>query len=981
MPGSADFSKSIGPAHPEPTLLPAFAHEVELFEEKLESGFLRRGKEKRAPRRADAWRWADSCAVCRVWRNPASVARVTKGRTSVHLRAPRITLLLIAVITLALGVSARTIQVDSAIENLLPRDDPDHDFYHQARRTFGSEEATVIGLFSADVFSPEALAAIDRLSTELGGIAGVREVLSLTTVKGVENQDGDVSVGRMMRKLPTSVEEARTFRDKILESPLYTGNLVSADGRATAVAVLFEPLTDEEFLQRGIEDQIRGQVEPFQQFAPAITGIQTLKVRGAKLMEQDLIRFVPLSILLVVLVLAWEFRTMRGVLLPLAAVVIGVVWTIGAMAYAGDKINMGTLILPPLLMAIGVAYAIHVLSRYYIERRDADSVAQAVAQTVHHIRVPAGVAWLTTIVGCVTLIFNPIPAIRDFGVYSVIGITCIYLLSIAFIPAMLLLLPDTGRTPPGEHVDSALTAFLGRISEFAVRQRRMILPITGVLCIVGLVGASQIRLETNYLEFFHESSDVRRDNKRIGDALGGTQPLYLVFDGDGPGSMRRLDVLEAIAAIQEFLGQQPGVDTTLSLVDYLRIVGAALNPDSGAKLPERQADVDQLLLFVDPVELAPVVTRDYARANLVVGTDLASSTDIGELIARIEQFAQARLPQGVTARATGNLVLLNRSADAVAQGQISGLWQVMVVLLVLMSILFLSLRTGLLSLVPNVVPIIGLFGLMGFAGIDLNISTSMIAVIAIGIAVDDTIHYFNEFKLQIQKTGDSHLAIVEVVRTVGRPIVFTAVALSAGFLILCFSNFQPIRQFGFLASFTMAVGLVAELLMTPALVVSITVITLWDLLYVKLGPRPHREIPLFEGLRPLQARIVVLMGRLTAAVPGEFITRRGELKPELYVLLNGRVGVRREDGHVVLRTLSRGDVLGEMGLVRQRPRSADVVALERTEYLVLDQGFLTRIERRHPRIAARVFLNLTRILSDRLESTTDQLVVISQKMG
>lgn len=904
-----------------------------------------------------------------------------EGRPAFYLRAPRVTLLVIALATLFLGNAARTIQVDSAIDNLLPSDDPDHDFYQEARRTFGSEEATVIGLFADDVFSPPALAAIDRLSTDLAGIDGVREVLSLTTVKGVEADDGSVSVGRMMRTLPTDEDAARAYRDKILASPLYSGNLVSADGRATAVAVLFEPLTDEEFLQRGIEDQIRGHVEGLAHLTPAITGIQTLKVRGAQLMEQDLTRFVPLSILLVVIVLAGEFRTLRGVLLPLGAVVAGVLWTVGVMALAGVKINMGTLILPPLLMAIGVAYAIHVLSRYYIERRAAETVSQAVTDTVRHIRVPAGVAWITTIVGCVTLIFNPIPAIRDFGVYSVIGITCIYVLSITFIPSMLLLLPDTGRMPPGEKLDSRLTRALGRLCEFAVRRRRVILPVTALLCVAGLMGASQIRLETNYLEFFHEQSDVRLENKRIGDALGGTQPLYLVFDGEGPGTMRRLDVLEAIGAIQEEVAKHAGVDTTLSLVDYLKLVGVALNPDGGSRLPERQADVDQLLLFVDPVELAPVVTRDYARANLVIGTDLASSSDIGDLIARIEQFAQARLPAGVTARATGNLVLLNRSADAVAQGQISGLWQVFVVLVVLMSTLFLSIRTGLLSLVPNVVPIIGLFGLMGFAGIDLNISTSMIAVIALGIAVDDTIHYFNEFKLQIQATGDTHRAIVEVVRTVGRPIVFTAVALSAGFLILCLSNFQPIRQFGFLASFTMAVGLVAELLMTPGLVVSITVITLWDLLYVKLGPRPHREIPLFEGLRPLQARIVVLMGRLTSAAPGEFITRRGEMKAELYVLLGGRVGVRREDGHVVLRTLSRGDVLGEMGLVRERPRSADVVALERTEYLVLDRGFLTRIERRYPRIAARVFLNLTRILSDRLESTTDQLVVISQKMG
>jgi hypothetical protein len=290
----------------------------------------------------------------------------------------------------------------------------------------------------------------------------------------------------------------------------------------------------------------------------------------------------------------------------------------------------------------------------------------------------------------------------------------------------------------------------------------------------------------------------------------------------------------------------------------------------------------------------------------------------------------------------------------------------------LMSGLFLSFRTGLLTLVPNVIPIVVLFGTMGFLGIDLNISTSMIAVIVIGIAVDDTIHYFNEFNLQLRKTGDTSRAIVAVVRSVGRPIVFTALALSAGFLVLCLSNFAPIQQFGYLASMTMAVGLVSELLITPGLVTITTVITLWDLLYVKLGPQPQKEIPLFGGLRALEARIVVLMGRLAAARPGELITRRGETKAELYVLLSGRTEVRSEDGHVI-RSMGRGDVIGEMGLVRARPRSADVVVADLAEYVVLDVGFLNRLQRRHPRIAAKVFLNLTRILSDRLEDTTDQL--------
>jgi len=249
-----------------------------------------------------------------------------------------------------------------------------------------------------------------------------------------------------------------------------------------------------------------------------------------------------------------------------------------------------------------------------------------------------------------------------------------------------------------------------------------------------------------------------------------------------------------------------------------------------------------------------------------------------------------------------------------------------------------------LTLVPNVVPIVVLFGVMGFAGIDLNISTSMIAVIALGITVDDTIHYFNDFGVHLRRTGDEATAIIEVVRSVGQPIVFTAIALSAGFLVLCLSNFQPIQQFGYLASLTMVVGLVTELLITPGLVTSTSVVTLWDLLYVKLGPRPQREIPLFGGLRALEARIVVLMGRLSVAPAGAYLTRRGELKPELYVLLNGRVAVVGEgDRHI--RDYGRGEVIGEMGLVRQSPRSADVIVVETTEYVVLDRHFLDRLQR------------------------------------
>jgi hypothetical protein len=280
---------------------------------------------------------------------------------------------------------------------------------------------------------------------------------------------------------------------------------------------------------------------------------------------------------------------------------------------------------------------------------------------------------------------------------------------------------------------------------------------------------------------------------------------------------------------------------------------------------------------------------------------------------------------------------------------------------------------GFLSLIPNIFPIVVLFGIMGWTGISLNISTSLIAVLAIGIAVDDTIHFFSAFNEEMRATGSQEQAVRNATRRMGKPMIVTSVALCGGFLVVCLSSFAPVQHFGYLASATMAVALLADLFISPAVVMMTKIITLWDLLFLKLGAEPHKQIRMFEGLRPFQAKLVVLMGHLEAVQPGAYITRKGELKPELYVLLNGRAEVRGGDSNV-LRVLSRGSVVGEMGLVRGRPRSADVIATETTELVVLDERFLQRIERRYPRIAAKVFLNLTRILSDRLQSTTDALV-------
>jgi hypothetical protein len=890
------------------------------------------------------------------------------------LYAPKLTAAVILAITAALGFYAQSYRIDSSMEMLLAEGDPDRAYYAEVERIFGSEEVTMVGVFADDVFARATLEKTDRLTRELEALEGVRQVVSLTTVQAVESDEDGLRIGKLVRQMPETAEESEALRARALANPLYLRNIVSPDSRAAGITVVYEPMSDREFEESQLEPRVREIVAAAggpEQFA--VTGVPTIKVHGARFMEDDIATFTPIAVALIIVVLYWAFRTVRGVMVPLATVLVGVVWTVGVMVLNGDSINMGTLVLPPLLITLGVAYSIHVVSQYYQEVQPGRTPAQIVSHAMDHVGMPVVVCAFTTMLGFAPFALSPITAIYDFGVYSIFGVMAIVVASFTLAPALLVLMPAPSKVPATLDQENWLTHLLVQQGRWAIGHRRLVFAGTLVACLFCLWGISRIEVVTDYLAFFHPQSEVRVDNAIIAERLAGTQPIYVVIDGEGPGSITRLPTLKAIKDLQDFLEKQPAVDTSMSLLDYLGLLRKALDAGPADSLPDTQEEVDQLFLFANPEDLKSVLNNDQSRANILLRTTLSGSTEVGAFVELVERFAADNFPAGVRVHPTGSVVLLNRTADTLAWGQIAGLWQVVVVLFVVLSVMFLSVRIGLLALIPNLVPIILLFGIMGWSGISLNISTSMIASLALGIAIDDTIHFLSTFNSESHRSGDQEAAVLYTMRTVGRPMVFTSVALAAGFLVVCLSNFQPVQHFGYLSSVTIGVALIVELFLSPALVTAVRIITLWDLLGLKIGPDPQKQIPLFHGLRPFQAKIVVLMARLAKATAGAFITRRGETKEELYVLLDGRADVYHSYPGPLIRSMGRGDVIGEMGLVRKRPRSADVVAGEEAEYLTLDGRFLKRIERRYPRIAATVFLNLARILSDRLESTTEAL--------
>ena len=908
--------------------------------------------------------------------------------------APAVVVANVAV-TVVLGLYAFHIRIENSLESMLPAGDPKVAYYNATRALFGSDDVGVIGVRADDVFAPSTILKIARVTDALAKVPGVESVLSITNV--VDPTAYFASAARLLPRIPPTPDEVEALKRKLAATPLVGKNLIADDFRGAAIVVFFENLTDAQYLDLGVDrrimDLLAAENGPEALF---YTGAAHVKQAAVELMRRDIARFTPIALALMLLVLWLSFRTVRGISLPILAVAMALVWTLGVIVLAGKALTFGTSVLPPLLLVVGSSYAIHVMARYYEQVGARAPPDELVVRAFARVWLPLVISALTTVIGFGSLMVNRITAIWDLGLFAVIGVVCLTVTCLGFLPAALQLMPSRLRSARAGKISPTLAENLRRLGEQVYAKRRHILWAGVALSLLALVGARRIQVDADFLYYFEPGSEVRRANETINHEIIGSNPFYIIVDGGAPGVIRRWEVLKLIKDLQDFLGKLPGVTSSLSVVDYLETLETRTSgqPEGGDLVVDEQGNVvpaeqpkpfwqdpknlEPLLETIDksPGTLKSVVTPDFRTASILVRTSLSGSRRVEETLDRIRLYVAEHFPADIAVNLTGTLVLLTGTASDIVAGQIKSLTLALGIIFLVMTAMFLSAKIGFFAILPNVVPIVIFFGVMGWLGIYLNLGTSLIAAIALGIAVDSTIHYMARLNLELRGETDQAAALVRTVRTVGVPIVYTTIALFFGFLTFGFSSFVPIQNFGILAGVTMVTSLGANLVLLPALLSTTKIITLWDLLGVKLGDAPAATIPLFADLRPAQARIVVLMGDLRHFAPGETIVRRGEIGEEMYVMIGGRTEVFVGDGagRQRINELKRGDVFGEMGLVRHAERTADVVAAGDVDVLALDEHFLRRIKNRYPRIASQVFLNLTRLLSDHLQRTTERYV-------
>lgn len=767
------------------------------------------------------------------------VERVTDRFAAAVLRLRLPILIVTALATALFGYFLKDLRVNADILSYLPAGDPAAKLNRYVGERFGGSQTAVVILEGEDVFSPQTLQRVAGLTEQLQLIDGVQFVTSLTNVLDVKKVEDGLEIGPLVdeRALEgAAADGGEALRRYTLDKEMYNGRLVSADGKATIVVCQLREEADEAAAAGAVRRAVLAAGLPERTYFAGLA-FQLSEIN--RLVQLDFIRLVPLAALLIVLALALAFRSLRGVLLPLAAALISTVWTLGVMSLARVSFSVVTNIIPVVLLAVGSAYGIHVVAAHNEQPRTADPRRRTTA-ALGRVLVPVLLAALTTIAGFVAFLFGSyLTMIREFGVFSALGVLFALLLSVSFVPAVLSYLGPTRQPRRGR------ARARRRWLRVAVRLRRgllarspAVLALGAVLTAAAVAGVPRLVREVDILSYFPRRTEVRLAEGIMKERFGGSTPLQVLVEGDvlDPAVLQQMQELEG------FLRAQPQLDNVHSIVELFEEMNDAITDRRGLPRTREEAGNLWFLLEGDPL-LARLVGEGEAVIQATVNTQNSreNTSLVRTLEAWIDEHPAGEEGPAASFRFAGTPAVYDRLDRALKQSLGRSLI-ISVALIFLCNVALVgSVAGGLLGMVPVGFALVSLFGTMGFAGIPLDIVTVLLGSISMGIGIDYSLHFLSRFRLQCRGGQERERALEDTLATTGVAILVNATTVAAGFLTLTLGTFIPIVRFGLLVAVTMASSGLGALSFLPA-AIRVSPRWLFDRLAVG-GGRAHAEAP------------------------------------------------------------------------------------------------------------------------------------------
>ncbi len=700
------------------------------------------------------------------------------------------------------------LNIETSTDSVLSRESPSWRFYESSTNTFGGDEIVVLAAEAQHAFDPEVVRTIASISADLEEVAGVRRVDSISTMPLVHaGPDGTLELDPAIEPGASDGEVAGAVA-KIEKDRVLPKAVVSEDGRTFAVVVRMDDIGAEN--DQRVVEAVR---ESSKRLGSAwISGGPVFRTETNRLMRSELAIFFPVTGLIIGLLLMLPLRGARVPIVVLAVGSVGSLLTLGTMGALGVPLTISTVVLPSVLLALGCAYSLHVVSAIAAAQGAPGRIEVELVRVV----APIVVSGVTTAIGFVAMTLVRIDVIRWIGAFGALGCLFVLAAAISLAPALLALFPVAEVR--SVLVVRARDAIVGHLRSLLTRPVAILAGWAAILLVVG-VGISRLDIETDVILYFQEDSTPRKDYREIRTRLSGISPMNVVISSEGDRRVTDPDVLRSIDGLQHFLGQLPEVGKAVSLADPLRQLHGGFLGDSQYPLPVDENGIEQYLLLLESVDyMGDVVTADRRQANLLLRVDNNGSNDLLRVARASEGWWEDFGPADFDAQVTGIMHEYARSEREIERGQLRGLVFAFVAVGIVLGILLRSVRMTVVSLIPNATPVVFAFGLMGLLDIPLDAGTVLLGTLALGIAIDDTIHVVVEYRRH-RSTLPAAEAVAGALRRTLPPVLGTTVVIAVGFGVLGLSGFNLVRNLGLVTAAIMGVCLLADLLLLPALLV------------------------------------------------------------------------------------------------------------------------------------------------------------------
>jgi len=765
------------------------------------------------------------------------------------------------------------LNIDTSNESFFHKTDPIVKDYHDFQAQFGWDETVVLALEPRDIFDPAFLTKLKALHNELlENVPHLADITSMVNARNTRGEEDRLVVEDLLEDFPRTRADLAALKARVMSNPLYINRLISADGSMTTI-ILETDLTasddDEEALMDGFADQDAGAGTVLDGAAknaiadevvtvvrdivakynakdfPVLVAGSPVVIKDTDLaMQKDMGRFLLLAMGLVGLCLFIMFRRASGVFLPLLAVLLSLVSTLGFMGFCRVPFTIPNMIMPSFLLAVGVGASVHILSLVFRHFDQTGDKREAIAHALDHSGLAVVMTSLTTAAGLVSFSTTEMAPVANLGIFAGAGVIISLFYTLVLLPALLSFIPLKQKKNVGqEFAPDRFDALLDWVTGFSTTHAKAIVAVTVLILAAGTFSAAMLRFSHDTLKWLPASWSSRQATEKIDAVMGGTLNLEVLVDTGRKNGLYDPHILKSLDNLAKEIGRYDDgkirVAKAASVADVLKEIHKALNENRPAfyAIPENRALIPQeFLLFENSGsdDLEKVIDRSYRLARFTIQVPWLDIFHYMPLLDKVKIRFETELGDRAVIRTTGVLRLFASTVTAAAHSMAQGYLTAAITITLMMICLLGSLRMGLISMIPNLAPVVLVMGMMYWTGLPLDVFTMMIGAVALGLAVDDTVHFMNGFCRYHREEKSVRAAVRKTLHTSGRAMLVTTTVLTIGFFVYTFAFMENLVRFGLLTGLAILLALVADFFCVPAIM---------TLMHSKTDPQTIQVVP------------------------------------------------------------------------------------------------------------------------------------------